>query len=258
VDAPAGVRRIFESERRVGWVLTSVRPLAGGAIHLPRARMGVRGSGSNQNRVLEARCRKLVFPIPSRQPLRHTLLPTILHLRRPHDRARVILRRRDRSSVDPALRQQCPVDPRCLVSRCHRYQHPRLACRHSGEPRSRRSASHTGLAHDSACSDDEEAPYGSLAHPRGFAETLFLPAEALDERLAIVGTSGSGKTYAAKGLVEHLLEASARVCVVDPLGVWWACAPARMATPGYPVVVFGGRHAEPYYIAKASQLLRAA
>jgi DNA helicase HerA-like ATPase len=48
-----------------------------------------------------------------------------------------------------------------------------------------------------------------------------LPRVALDERVAIVGTSGAGKTYAAKSRVERLLEAGARVCVVDPLGVWW-------------------------------------
>ena len=80
-----------------------------------------------------------------------------------------------------------------------------------------------------------------------------LPASALDERVAIVGTSGSGKTYAAKGWVERLLDVGARVCVVDPLGVWWglrACAnpqgsaEAKSARAGYPVVVFGGRHAD--------------
>ena len=47
-----------------------------------------------------------------------------------------------------------------------------------------------------------------------------LSAAALDERVAIVGTSGSGETYAAKGWVEMLLDAGARVCVVDPLGAW--------------------------------------
>ena len=46
------------------------------------------------------------------------------------------------------------------------------------------------------------------------ARTGVLPADAL-------GTAGSGKTYAAKGFVERLLEAGARVAVVDPLGVWW-------------------------------------
>ena len=74
-----------------------------------------------------------------------------------------------------------------------------------------------------------------------------LPLSALDGRLAIVGTSGSGKTYAAKGLVERLLEGGARVCVVDPLGVWWGLR-AGAEGPGvpgpYPVVVFGGRHAD--------------
>jgi len=48
-----------------------------------------------------------------------------------------------------------------------------------------------------------------------------LPLAALDDRLAIVGTSGSGKTYAAKGLAERLIAGGGRVCIVDPLGVWW-------------------------------------
>ena len=47
-----------------------------------------------------------------------------------------------------------------------------------------------------------------------------LPADAFDDRIAIVGTAGSGKTYAAKGFVERLLESGARVANVDPLGVW--------------------------------------
>jgi len=74
-----------------------------------------------------------------------------------------------------------------------------------------------------------------------------LPLSALNERLAIVGTSGSGKTYAAKGLVERLVDQDARVCVVDPLGVWWGlrAGPEGGASPlPYSVVVFGGRHAD--------------
>jgi len=73
-----------------------------------------------------------------------------------------------------------------------------------------------------------------------------LPLSALDDRLAIVGTSGSGKTYAAKGLLERVMAGDGRVCVVDALGVWWGL---RMAVDGhapspFPVVVFGGRHAD--------------
>jgi DNA helicase HerA-like ATPase len=84
--------------------------------------------------------------------------------------------------------------------------------------------------------------------PKGRAGDIGAPilsTEALDDRIAIVGTAGSGKTYAAKGFVERLLVAGARVTVVDPLGVWWGLrASADGATPGYPVVVFGGRHAD--------------
>jgi hypothetical protein len=75
--------------------------------------------------------------------------------------------------------------------------------------------------------------------------TPALSAEALDDRIAIVGTAGSGKTYAAKGFVERLLGSGARVAIVDPLGVWWGLrASADGRAPGYPVVVFGGRHAD--------------
>jgi hypothetical protein len=66
-----------------------------------------------------------------------------------------------------------------------------------------------------------------------------------DDRIAIVGTAGSGKTYAAKGFVERLLESGARVAIVDPLGVWWGLrASADGSAPGYPVIVFGGKHAD--------------
>ncbi len=73
-----------------------------------------------------------------------------------------------------------------------------------------------------------------------------LPLSALNGRLTIVGTSGSGKTYAAKGLVERLMDAGGRVCVVDPLGVWWGLRAGADGgdAGGYPVVVFGGRHAD--------------
>ena len=88
-------------------------------------------------------------------------------------------------------------------------------------------------------SDDADAPEEKPELPAG------LPFEALDDRIAIVGTSGSGKTYTAKGLVERLLNASARVAIIDPLGVWWGLrASADGTAPGYPVIVFGGRHAD--------------
>ena len=83
-------------------------------------------------------------------------------------------------------------------------------------------------------------------HPDSECVADVLPATALDERLAIVGTSGSGKTYAAKGLVEKLLDENARVCVVDPLGVWWGlrAAPDGSGPGPHAAVVFGSAHAD--------------
>lgn len=74
-----------------------------------------------------------------------------------------------------------------------------------------------------------------------------IPDEALDDRHAFVGTSGSGKTYNAGTAVERLLASGARVGIVDPLGVWWGLrllADGRTAS-GYDVVIFGGPRNRP-------------
>ncbi len=88
------------------------------------------------------------------------------------------------------------------------------------------------------------APPGGPAGTDGTATDRMvgiLPPSALDGRLAIVGTSGSGKTYAAKGLIERVMAGGGRVCVVDPLGVWWGLGRgADGADPPFPVAVFGG------------------
>lgn len=72
-----------------------------------------------------------------------------------------------------------------------------------------------------------------------------IPDPGLDDRLAFVGTSGSGKTYAAGTAVERLLHNGARVVIVDPLGVWYGL---RVRADGkeqaFPVVIFGGPHGD--------------
>src|SRR5580658_4413643 len=86
-------------------------------------------------------------------------------------------------------------------------------------------------------SEMTEAP---IAYP------LAWPDEMLDDRLALVGASGSGKTYAAKGLAERLIHLGARLCVVDPLGVWWGLRAGPNGNPdgGLPITIFGGLHAD--------------
>jgi hypothetical protein len=77
-----------------------------------------------------------------------------------------------------------------------------------------------------------------LAHP--------IPKAALDDRLAFVGTAGSGKTYNAGSCVERLLSAKARAVVIDPLGVWWGL---RLEADGATesslnIPIFGGTHGD--------------
>lgn len=72
-----------------------------------------------------------------------------------------------------------------------------------------------------------------------------IPYKMLDKHLGILGINGSGKTYTAKGCVETLLEKKERVCIIDPTGVWWGLkSSATGKSGGFPVVVFGGEHAD--------------
>jgi hypothetical protein len=73
-----------------------------------------------------------------------------------------------------------------------------------------------------------------------------IPKGALDDRLAFVGTAGSGKTYNAGSCVERLLAVKARRVVIDPLGVWWGL---RLKADGrsesaYDIPIFGGAHGD--------------
>ena len=63
--------------------------------------------------------------------------------------------------------------------------------------------------------------------------------------IAIIGRKGTGKTYAAKGLVERLIRRGRRVVVVDPMGIWWGLrVAADGGAGGLPVVVIGGANAD--------------
>lgn len=74
---------------------------------------------------------------------------------------------------------------------------------------------------------------------------MTLPDAILDHRNAFVGTAGAGKTYAAKSAVEILLGRRWRVCIVDPLGVWYGLRSSADGTgPGFDVTIFGGAHGD--------------
>ncbi|TPL40638.1 DUF87 domain-containing protein [Mesorhizobium sp. B2-4-6] len=71
-------------------------------------------------------------------------------------------------------------------------------------------------------------------------------APFLDKPTAIVGTTGAGKTFAAKGAVERLLDLGRRVLIIDPTGAWYGLRAGAdgSAEGGYQVLIFGGDHAD--------------
>jgi DNA-binding MarR family transcriptional regulator len=71
-----------------------------------------------------------------------------------------------------------------------------------------------------------------------------VPASIANRTVAILGQKGSGKTYTAGVLTEELLAAGLHVVVMDPLGVWWGLqSNAKGTGPGFPIIIFGGEHA---------------
>lgn len=76
--------------------------------------------------------------------------------------------------------------------------------------------------------------------------TYPIPQEAFDDRLAITGTSGAGKTYAALGALARLLKRGSRVIAADPLGVMWGLRmlPDGVTPSPYKPVIFGGPHGD--------------
>jgi hypothetical protein len=72
-----------------------------------------------------------------------------------------------------------------------------------------------------------------------------LPVELVTSTQAILARKRSGKSYTASVQAEELLDQKQQVAVIDPTGAWWglkSSADGREA--GYPIVVFGGDHAD--------------
>lgn len=74
---------------------------------------------------------------------------------------------------------------------------------------------------------------------------LSLPLDVITMATAILGIRGSGKTNTAGVWAEELLKHGQQVVVIDPLNGWWGLkSSADGKRAGYPVVVFGGNHAD--------------
>lgn len=73
-----------------------------------------------------------------------------------------------------------------------------------------------------------------------------IPAKAFAQHTIVLAKTRSGKSSAIRGLiVEPILDAGKRVCVIDPKGDWWGLkSSASGKRAGYPIVIFGGYHAD--------------
>lgn len=74
----------------------------------------------------------------------------------------------------------------------------------------------------------------------------WVPKGSHEHHMAILGKSGSGKTYCAKGVAEALIDMERRVCVIDPTGAWWGLGTRIDAShkAGCDLVVIGGDHGD--------------
>lgn len=77
------------------------------------------------------------------------------------------------------------------------------------------------------------------------APNLSLPVDAVTSTFAILAIRGVGKTHTASVLAEEMLAAGQPIVAYDPTGAWWGLkSSADGKRPGFPVVVFGGEHAD--------------
>jgi hypothetical protein len=83
---------------------------------------------------------------------------------------------------------------------------------------------------------------GKRADGRG---NLTLPIEPT-EKIAIVGVSGSGKSYLAYRMCEEWLVSGVKIAIIDPVGIAWGLRTGADGNPkaGMPIQVFGGQRGD--------------
>lgn len=89
------------------------------------------------------------------------------------------------------------------------------------------------------------------------SKDLPLPPDIVTQKVAWLGTTGSGKTYGASKLAEEMWDLGAQFVVIDPVGVWYGL---RLQEDGknpssIDIPIFGGLHGDVPLESTAGELL---
>lgn len=77
------------------------------------------------------------------------------------------------------------------------------------------------------------------------SKNLQLPIDAVTQTFCILAKRGVGKTHTASVMAEEMLKAGQPIVVYDPTGAWFGLKSSKDGKkPAYPVVIFGGEHAD--------------
>jgi hypothetical protein len=76
------------------------------------------------------------------------------------------------------------------------------------------------------------------------AKGLHFPADAVTEKMAFLGKTGGGKTYAAMKSGEQMLKIHAQMVVLDPVGKWHGLRTLKNGKKGFSIPVFGGLYGD--------------
>ncbi len=75
------------------------------------------------------------------------------------------------------------------------------------------------------------------------SKDLVFPIEAVTQKLAFIGRTGSGKSYGAMDLAEEFLERGIQMVALDPVGIWHGLrTSADGKSKGYSIPIFGGEY----------------
>src|SRR5277367_3072053 len=101
------------------------------------------------------------------------------------------------------------------------------------------------MGYQQGLSPTVEGPQEDVSNPESLSVKFPIPEAVFNQHIILLGKTRSGKSSVMRLCAEHLLEKGKPVTIVDPKGDWWGLKLSKDGKrPGYPMVIFGGDHAD--------------